>query len=201
MSGLDVVPSRTGYLLVSNVLSTRASRGPRFGLRPVCCASIWYVGLPRTRGGTGVGNGRTGVGDCRAGVGVASACFASQSEAGTGGAVETGEAPDVPQALSRGRATTAANLTRARRRLKRTAALLSIAPYESGRQRFSGTANRRSTRFTSPGSSALTAASASTAGEAESCEAAHILSVNQPTSAWSGVSRGRPVPPLTPARR
>src|SRR5438552_18559377 len=52
MSGLDVVPSRTGYLLVSNVLSTRASRGPRFGLRPVCCASIWYIGLPRTRGQT-----------------------------------------------------------------------------------------------------------------------------------------------------
>src|SRR5918912_114640 len=38
---------------VSNRRSTVAWRGPAYGLRPVCCASCWYIGLPAARAGAG----------------------------------------------------------------------------------------------------------------------------------------------------
>src|ERR671933_2470231 len=36
---------------VSKRRSTVAWRGPAYGLRPVCCASCWYIGLPAARAG------------------------------------------------------------------------------------------------------------------------------------------------------
>src|SRR5438093_7443056 len=35
---------------VSKRRSTVAWRGPAYGLRPVCCGSCWYIGLPTAAG-------------------------------------------------------------------------------------------------------------------------------------------------------
>src|SRR5438128_9687459 len=35
---------------VSKRRSTVAWRGPAYGLRPVCCGSCWYIGLPSAAG-------------------------------------------------------------------------------------------------------------------------------------------------------
>src|SRR6266536_2165671 len=57
MSGCGVAPSLTWKLPVLNERMSFGSRGPRFGLRPVCWASIWYIGRPTWRGaGAGVGS-------------------------------------------------------------------------------------------------------------------------------------------------
>src|ERR671932_2123682 len=59
-SGRRMVESggRSSGVLVSNVRSSVGRRGPAYGLRPVCWASTWYIGLPST-----VALGRAGEGD------------------------------------------------------------------------------------------------------------------------------------------
>src|ERR1051326_1300949 len=50
MSELPKTGSGTGTSEVLKVRSKLSWRGPLYGLRPVCCASTWYIGRPTVTG-------------------------------------------------------------------------------------------------------------------------------------------------------
>src|SRR5215467_512583 len=48
MSGIGSSVSCDLFEAVSKLRKRFRRRGTAYGLRPVCCASIWYIGLPAT---------------------------------------------------------------------------------------------------------------------------------------------------------
>src|SRR5262249_38781784 len=64
---------------VSKLRKRFRRRGPAYGLRPVCCASIWYIGLPATAPAATAEGDATAAGDA---AGLAAGGAAGCGEAG-----------------------------------------------------------------------------------------------------------------------
>src|SRR5438067_2797641 len=85
MSGRGRAGSWVGKLPESKVRSRRARRGPAWGLRPVCCGSIWYIGRPARAAPAAAGEGEA------AGTGLAAAGLVTAAGDAAGAAL--GAAP------------------------------------------------------------------------------------------------------------
>src|SRR5215813_1046015 len=118
MSELGVVaePSLIWKLPVLKERITLGSRGPRLGLRPVCCASIWYMGRPIAGFGTAVGSAVGSV----VGSGVAVGGTASGMAVGVA-ALLVRDSGSARQAAASGSAATAAKRPKTARRNRRIA--------------------------------------------------------------------------------